>query len=35
MTPFYVQDDTGSLLVQPEGARIEALSVFDADMLGR
>jgi hypothetical protein len=28
-TPFYVQDDTGSLLVRPEGARIEALSVFD------
>jgi hypothetical protein len=27
-TPFYVQDDTGSLLVRPEGARIEALSVF-------
>jgi hypothetical protein len=27
-TPFYVQDDTGSLLVQPEGARIEALGVF-------
>lgn len=28
MTPFYVQDDTGNLLVRPEGARIEALSVF-------
>jgi hypothetical protein len=28
-TPFYVQDDTGSLLVRPEGARIEALGVFD------
>src|ERR1700677_729810 len=28
-TPFYLQDDTGSLLVRPEGARIEALSVFD------
>jgi len=27
-TPFYVQDDTGSLLVRPEGARIEALGVF-------
>ncbi len=28
-TPFYVQDDTGSLLVRPEGARIEALGVFN------
>jgi hypothetical protein len=28
MTPFYLVDDTGSLLVQPEGARIEALNVF-------
>ena len=28
-TPFYLQDDTGSLLVRPEGARIEALDVFD------
>ena len=27
-TPFYVQDDTGSLLVRPEGARTEALGVF-------
>ena len=27
-TPFYVQDDTGHLLVRPEGARIEAASVF-------
>jgi hypothetical protein len=27
-TPFYVQDDTGSLLIRPEGARIEALGVF-------
>jgi hypothetical protein len=31
MTPFYVQDDTGSLLVRPEGARIEALGVFDRE----
>jgi hypothetical protein len=28
MTPFYVQDDTGNLLVRPEDARIEALGVF-------
>lgn len=28
-TPFYVQDDTGHLLVRPEGARIEALGVFN------
>jgi hypothetical protein len=28
-TPFYVQDETGHLLVRPEGARIEALGVFD------
>ena len=28
MTPFYLQDDTGHLLVRPEGARVEALSVF-------
>ena len=28
MTPFYVQDDTGHLLVRPEGARIEAAGVF-------
>ena len=28
-TPFYLQDDTGSILVLPEGARIEALGVFD------
>jgi len=27
--PFYLQDDTGSLLVRPDGARIEALGVFD------
>ena len=27
-TPFYVQDDTGHLLVRPDGARIEALGVF-------
>jgi hypothetical protein len=30
-TPFYVQDDTGSLLIRPEGARIEALEVFDRE----
>jgi hypothetical protein len=29
LTPFYLLDDTGSLLIQPEGARIEALSVFN------
>ena len=28
-TPFYLQDDTGSVLVRPEGARVEALGVFD------
>ena len=28
MTPFYVQDETGSVLVRPEGARVEALGVF-------
>ncbi len=28
MTPFYLEDDTGVLLVRPQGARIEALSVF-------
>src|SRR5260221_10403809 len=28
-TPFYLQDETGNLLVRPEGARIEALGVFD------
>ncbi len=27
-TPFYLQDDTGHLLVRPDGARIEALGVF-------
>ena len=27
-TPFYIEDDTGSVLVRPEGARIEALGVF-------
>jgi hypothetical protein len=27
-TPFYLKDDTGHLLVRPEGARIEAVSVF-------
>jgi hypothetical protein len=31
MAPFYLQDETGSLLVQPEGARIEALSVLDTE----
>ena len=29
--PFYLQDDTGSILVRPEGARIESLSVFDRE----
>jgi len=28
-TPFYVQDDTGHLLVRPQGARIEPVLVFD------
>jgi hypothetical protein len=28
MTPFYLQDERGSLLVQPEGAQVEALGVF-------
>jgi hypothetical protein len=28
-TLFYLQDDSGSLLVRPEGARIEALGVLD------
>jgi len=28
MTPFFVQDETGSLLVQPQGAQVEALGVF-------
>jgi len=28
-TPFYLQDDTGNLLVRPEGARIEAAGVFN------
>jgi len=28
-TPFYLQDDTGTVLVRPAGARIEALAVFD------
>jgi hypothetical protein len=29
LTPFYVQDDTGAILVRPEGARIESLGVFE------
>jgi hypothetical protein len=29
MTPFYLKDDTGHLLVRPEGARIEAAAVFN------
>ena len=29
MIPFYLNDDCGSVLVQPEGADIEALEVFD------
>ncbi|MFM8470685.1 MAG: LemA family protein [Limisphaerales bacterium] len=29
MIPFYLNDDCGSVLVRPEGAEIEALSVFD------
>jgi len=28
MTPFYLKDDTGHILVHAEGARIEALGVF-------
>ena len=28
-TAFYLQDDTGTILVRPEGARIEAQGVFD------
>jgi hypothetical protein len=28
-TAFYLQDDTGNILVRPEGARIEALGVLD------
>ena len=27
-TPFYLKDDTGHLLIQPEGARIEAIGVY-------
>ncbi len=30
-TPFYLKDDTGSVLVRPDGARIEALQVFDRE----
>ena len=29
MIPFYLNDDCGAVLVQPEGADLEALSVFD------
>lgn len=29
MIPFYLNDDCGAVLVRPEGAEIEALSVFD------
>ena len=29
MIPFYIKDDTGHLLVRPEGARIEAAGVFN------
>ncbi len=28
-TPFYLQDDTGHILIHPEGARIEPQHVFD------
>src|SRR5204863_9850597 len=28
MTPFFVQDDCGLLLVQPEGAKLEPVTVF-------
>ena len=28
-TPFYLTDDTGHLLVRPEGAKVEATGVFD------
>jgi hypothetical protein len=31
MTPFYLQDDTGNVLVRPEGARIEAAGVFSEE----
>ena len=31
-TPFYVQDDTGSILVRPEGARTEAQGVVDRNL---
>jgi hypothetical protein len=30
-TPFYLQDDTGGILVRPDGARIESLGVFDRE----
>src|SRR5438477_7605812 len=29
MTPFYLQDDRGLILVRPEGAKIEPAPVFD------
>jgi hypothetical protein len=28
MTPFYLQDDCGAVLVRPEGAKIEPVSIF-------
>ena len=30
-TPFYLRDDTGSVLVRPGGARIEAVAVFNRE----
>ena len=30
-TPFYLRDDTGNVLVRPDGARIEAVAVFDRE----
>ncbi|MDX2226842.1 MAG: LemA family protein [Verrucomicrobiae bacterium] len=29
MIPFYLQDDTGLLLIRPEGAKVEAVTVFE------
>jgi hypothetical protein len=29
MIPFYLQDDCGMILVQPDGAKIEPLTIFD------